>query len=189
MKAIVGALSLALLLSACGKPESPSPEPPKADAVKPAEQAAAPAASPLDPKLLLTDEMIGKYVVYQRAMLPVMGDAMAMGAKALQESSGSQADLERKMAADERSKKIEAATKEAEAKSGLSMRQATELAKLVSDYIPKRTIGTEEDKQKARAEFEQTYGAAAAAAMDKHEAELSTLQDEMLKAALGPAKK
>lgn len=191
MKTTVGMLSLALLLTACQKSESPSGETPKAaaDAQKLAEQAPPAQSNPLDPKVLLTDEMIGKYVVYQNTMLPVMGDVMAMAGGAFRKSGGDQKEFEKQMAADPRVRRVEAATKEAEAKSGLTMQTSAAIGRLVSEYVPKRTMGTDEDKAKARAEFEQKYGKAAAEAMDRHEAELSRLQDETLKAALGPAKK
>ena len=191
MKRIAGFLSLALLLSACQKAEKPSAEIPKAaaDAKKLAEAAPPPPANPLDPKVLLTDEMIGKYLVYQRILLPVTGDALALGATALQKSKGDQNDFERQMAGDPRVAKIEAATREAQEKSGLTNAVATELSRLVSGYIPQRTMGSDEDRKKARVDFEAKYGKAAAEAMDKHEAELTKLQDEMLKAALGPPKK
>ena len=108
---------------------------------------------------------------------------------AFQKSGGDQKEFEKQMAADGRVKRIEAATKEAQEKSGLTQTFATEIGRYVSAYIPSRTMGTDEDKKKARVEFEQKYGAAAAGAMDKHETALTRLQDEMLKAALGPAKK
>ena len=75
--------------------------------------------------------------------------------------------------------RVDAAAKEAQGKSGLTLSISTEIGRLVSEYIPQRTMGTDEDKKKARVDFEQKYGAAAAAAMDKHEAELVTLQDEI----------
>lgn len=191
MRTIAGVLSLAVLLSACQKSESPSGDLPKAaaDAKKLAEQAPPAPDNPLDPKLLLTDEMLGKYLVYQQTMLPVTGDAMAIAAGAFRKSGGDQKEFEKQMAADERVKRVEAASKEAQAKSGLTQTVSTEIGRLVSSYIPSRTMGTDEDKKKARVDFEAKYGKAAAEAMDKHEAELTKLQDEMLKAALGPAPK
>lgn len=191
MRSIVGALSLAVLLSACQKPESPSGDLPKAaaDAKQLAEQAPAVPDNPLDPKLLLTGEMLGKYLVYQRTMLPVTGDAMAIAATAYRKSGADRKEFEKQMAADERVKRVEAASKEAQAKSGLTQTVATEIGRLVSSYIPSRTMGTDEDKAKARADFEAKYGKPAAEAMDEHEAELTKLQDEMLEAALGPAPK
>ena len=191
MKTIARILSFTLVLTACQKAEKPSGEIPRsaADAKKLAEAAPPPPVNPLDPKVLLTDEMLGKYLVYQNAMLPVAGDIMAMSAAAYQKSGGSRKDFEKQMAADPRIRKIEAATNEAQQKSGLTQTVATEIGRLVSGYIPTRTMGSDEDKKKARAEFESTYGKAAAEAMDRNEAALAKLQDEMLKAALGPPKK
>ena len=63
------------------------------------------------------------------------------------------------------------------------------IGKLVSTYLPKRTKGADEDKKKARVDFEATYGKVAAEAMDKHEAELERLMDETLKASMGSPKK
>lgn len=191
MKTTAGILSLALLLTGCQKSESPSGEMPKAaaDAQKLAEQAPPAPPSPLDPKVLLTDDMLGKYAVYQNTMLPVMGDTLALGAEAIRKSGGDQKELEKQMAADPRLQRVNAAAKEAAAKSGLTAQTSAAIGKIVSEYIAKRTIGTDADKAQARTDFEKQYGAAAAAAMEKHEADLTKLQEEALKAALGPAKK
>lgn len=191
MKTTAGLLSLALLLTGCQKSEKPSGEMPKeaADAKKLAEQAPPAPASPSDPKALLTDEMLGKYVVYQTTIMPVMGDSLAMGGTALQKSGGDQKEFEKQVAADPRFQRVDAATKEAAAKSGLTAQTAAAIGHLVSEYVSKRTMGTDEEKTKARAELEQAYGRSAAEAMDRHEAELTRLQEETLKAALGPAKK
>ena len=191
MKTTAGLLSLALLMTGCQKSESPSAETPKAAADASAAVAQAPAApaDPTDPKALLTDEMLGKYFVYQTTMLPVMGDTLAMGAAALQKSGGDQKELEKQMAADPRFQRVDAATKEAAAKSGLTAQTAAAIGGLVSEYVAERSMGSAEDKAKVRADFEQKYGRVAAEAMDRHEAELTKLQEESLKAALGPAKK
>lgn len=191
MKTTAGLLSLALLLTGCQKTEAPAGETPKAAADAQAAVAEAPAApaDPTDPKALLTDEMLGKYVVYQTTMLPVMGDTLAMGASAIQSSGGDQKELEKQMAADPRLQRVDAATKEASAKSGLTAQTAAAIGGLVSGYVTERSMGTAEEKAKVRADFEQKYGTPAAEAMDKHEAELTRLQEDALKAALGPAKK
>ena len=191
MKTTAGLLSLALLLTGCQKSEAPAGETPKAAADAQAAVAQAPAApaDPTDPKALLTDEMLGKYVVYQTTILPVLGDTLAMGASAIQSSGGDQKELEKQMAADPRLQRVDAATKEASAKSGLTAQTAAAIGGLVSEYVSGRSMGTAEEKAKVRADFEQKYGAPAAEAMDKHEAELTKLQEEALKAALGPAKK
>lgn len=191
MKTTAGLLSLALLLTGCQKTEAPAGETPKAAADAQAAVAQSPAvpASPSDPKALLTDEMLGKYVVYQTAVLPVMGDTLAMGGSALQGSGGEQKEFEKQVAADPRLQRVEAATKEASAKSGLTPQTAAAIGGVVSEYVSARSMGSPEEKAKVRADFELKYGTPAAEAMDRHEAELTKLQEEMLKAALGPAKK
>ncbi len=191
MKTTAGLLSLALLLTGCQKTEAPAGEMPKeaADAQAAVAQAPAVPADPSDPKALLTDEMLGKYVIYQTAVLPVMGDTLAMGGSALQSSGGDQKEFEKKVAADPRLQRVDAATKEASAKSGLTAQTAAAIGRLVSEYVSERSMGSPEEKAKVRADFEQKYGAPAAEAMDRHEAELTKLQEETLKAALGPAKK
>lgn len=191
MKTIVGLLCCAALLAACKKAETPSADARQvvADVKKLAESAPPPVKDSLDPKLLLTDAMLGKYAVYQQTLLPVMGDIMAAAMGAGLKSGGDQKKFEKNLAADERLKRIEAVTKEALAKSGLTQSEATAVGKLVSSYLPGRTMGADEDKKKARVEFEATYGKTAAEAMDKHEAELERLMDETLKASMGsPAK-
>ena len=188
MKTTAGLLSLALLLTGCQKTEAPTGAMPKEAADARAAVAQAPAA-PSDPKALLTDEMLGKFVIYQTAMLPVMGDTLAMGGSALQSSGGDQKEFEKQVAADPRLQRVDAATKEASAKSGLTAQTAAAIGGIVSEYVSERSMGSPEEKTKARADFEQKYGAAAAEAMDRHEVELTKLQEETLKAALGPAKK
>ncbi len=191
MKTTAALLSLALLLSGCRKTEAPAGETPKAAADAQAAVAQAPAAptDPTDPKALLTDEMLGKYVVYQTTVMPVMADTLAMGGSALQGSGGDQKEFEKQVAADPRFQRVNAATKEASAKSGLTAQAAAAIGKLVSEYVSERSMGSPEEKAKVRADFEQKYGQPAAEAMDRHEAELTKLQEETLKAALGPAKK
>jgi len=190
MKATAGLLSLALLLAGCQKAEAPAGGMPReaADAKAAVAQSPAAPADPSDPRALLTDEMLGKYVVYQTAVLPVMGDTLAMGGSALQNSGGDQKEFEKQVAADPRFQRVDAATKGASAKSGLTAQTAAAIGRLVSEYVSERSMGSAEEKAKARAGFEQKYGAPAAEAMDRHEAELTKLQEEMLKAALGPAK-
>lgn len=191
MKTTAGLLSLALLLTGCQKTEAPAGEMPKAaaDAKEAVAQAPVVPADPSDPKALLTDEMLAKYVVYQTTLLPVMGDTLAMGGRALQGSGGDQKEFEKQVAADPRFQRVDAATKEASAKSGLTAQTAAAIGGLVSGYVAERSMGTAEEKAKVRADFEQKYGTPAAEAMDRHEAELTKLQEETLKAALGPAKK
>ena len=191
MKPIAGLLSCTLLLIACQKAQTRSSDTPQAvaEVKKLAESAPPPVENPLDPKVLLTDEKLGKYAVYQQTMLPVMGDVMAAAMGAGLKSGGNVKEFEKKLAADERLKRIEAATKEAQAKSGLTQSEATAIGQLVASYVPIRTMGADEDRKKARVDFEATHGKAAAEAMDKHEADLTRLQDETMKASLGPAKK
>lgn len=191
MKTTAGLLALALLLTGCRKTEVPAGEAPKAAADAQAAVAQAPAvpADPNDPKALLTDEMLGKYVVYQTTVMPVMADTLAMGASALKNSNGDTNDFEKQLAADPRFQRVDAAQKEAAAKSGLTAQTAAAIGKLVSEYVSERSMGSPEEKAKVRADFEQKYGTPAAEAMDRHEAELTKLVEETLKAALGPAKK
>lgn len=86
------------------------------------------------------------------------------------------------------SERVDAATKEASTKSGLTAQTAAAIGNIVSGYVSERSMGAPEEKAKVRADFERKYGTSAAEAMDRHEAELTKLQEETLKAALGPAK-
>lgn len=191
MKTTAALLFLALLLSGCRKTEAPAGETPKeaAEAKATVAEAQAVPTDQNDPKALLTDEMLGKLVVYQTTVMPVMADTLAMGGRALQGSGGDQNEFEKQVAADPRFQRVNAAQKEASAKSGLSAQTAAAIGKLVSEYVSERSMGTAEEKAKVRADFEQRYGKPAAEAMDRHEAELTRLQEETLEAALGPAKK
>ena len=191
MKTTAGLLSLALLLAGCQKTETPAGEAPKAaaDAMATVAQAPAVPADPNDPRRLLTDDMLGKYVVYQTTIMPVMADSLAMGASALKNANGDTKDFEKQLAADPRFPRVDAVTKEASAKSGLSAQTAAAIGRLVSEYVSERSMGSPEEKAKVRADFEQKFGTPAALAMDRHEAELTKLQEETLKAALGPANK
>jgi len=191
MRTAAGFLICGLVLTACQKAETPASAPPQAvaDVKKLTEAAPAAVGNPLDPKVLLTDEKLGKYAIYQQTMLPVMGDVMAAAMSAGLKAGGDVKEVEKKLAADERLKRIEAVTKEAQAKSGLTQSEATAIGQLVAGYLPNRSMGTDEDKKKARAEFEATNGKAAAEAMDKHEVELTRLMDETMSASMGAAKK
>lgn len=134
----------------------------------------------LAPKDLLTDDKLTRYATYQREMNTVAGITMETAGLAFKKSGGSQKGFEKEMAQDPRMLKIAATETSALSKSGLSRQEAAAIGKLVSAYIPGRSMGTEEDKKKARADFGAQQGPAALAAIDKHEGELIKLQNEML---------
>lgn len=172
-------LPLLLVTAACGRK---SEGPPEAAAVP------GPGGAATSPKDLLTDDKLTRYAIYQREMNTVADLVMASAGQAFAKAAGNQKAFEKELARDERIQKIAATEASAMAKSGLTRLQAMEVSKLVSAYLPGRTMGTDDMKKQARADFETKYGQAAVAAMDKHEAELTKLQGEMLNAALGKKK-
>ena len=178
--------TLVLATSACNRGASPSGAlTPAADTARKPSQNSPPAATPLDSKALVTEDKIGRYIIYQKELNSVAALAMGAAGQAFTKSGGSQKDFEKELSKDERSKKIADTQASALAKSGLTQIEAMELAKIVSTYTPGATMGDAEMKQKAREEFTAKYGPEALAVLEKRLPELSKLQDEMLDAVLG----
>jgi len=186
MKTILLVLPLLFLGTACGRK---SELPPEVAAARKAAAVAVPEAPALAPKDLLTDDKLTRYATYQREMNTVADLATASAGQAFTKSGGNQRGFEKELSKDERIQKIAATETSALAKSGLTRMEAMAVAKLVSAYIPGRTMGTAEMKKQARTDFESKYGQTAAEVMDKHEAELTKLQSEMLSAVMKGGKK
>ncbi len=148
-------------------------------------QKAAFAAKPLDPKTLITEDKISRYMIYQKETISVAHLAMGAATDAYSKSGGSQKGFIKEYSKDERAAKMAEVQASALAKSGLEQREAIEIMKIVTIYTTKATIGTDQMKQAARNEASSKYGAEAVAVLDKHLPELSKLQDEMLAAAAG----
>ena len=176
---------VALVIATISCSKGPSESGPAPTALETAKAAAPQAAKPVDPKTLITDDKISRFIVYQREMNSVVDLAMGLGADALKNASGSQKDLEKAMSKDERAQKIANTQAAALAKSGLTQTEATEITTILSPYISGFTIGDDEMKQKSRDEMKSKYGPEALAVFEKRLAELSKLQDEMLEKALG----
>lgn len=145
-------------------------------------------AKPLDPKALITDEKIGRFITYQKEMNSVVDLAMNAGVEAIKNSNGSQKDLEKTLAKDDRTQKIADTQASALSKSGLTQMEASSISQVLTPYIAGFTIGDEEMKNKSREEMQSKYGSEAVAVFEKRLPELSKLQDEMLKKALGQKK-
>lgn len=186
MKTILLVLPLLVLGTACGRK---SEVPPEVAAARKAAEVAVPALPSLAPRDLLTGDKLTRYATYQREMNTVADLVMASAGQAFHRSGGNQKGFEKALAQDERIQKIAATEGSALSKSGLSRLEAMEVSKLVSSYLPGRTMGTEEMKKHARMDFEAKYGQTAAEAMDQHEAELIKLQREMLGAVMKGGKK
>lgn len=181
MKRQVAVAVLALFIASCNGRGGPA-----AKAPEDASGAKVPAPA-LDPKYLINDEKIGRFITYQQEMSKVAALAVGATLEALQESDGNTKEIEKAMSRDERMKKVSDAEASAIAKSGLTTAEATEMANIISSYTPGMTIGDDEMKQQTREEFTAKYGAAILAVLDRHLKELSDLQDLMLKATLGGA--
>ena len=176
-------LAAAVLAVACGKPESPAGKPPAAaeSAKKLAESApAAPDAAPTDAKSLITDDKVARYIVYQREMNTVAGLVMGAATQAYGASGGDQKKFEKEMSKDERTKKIADTEASALAKSGLTRAEVMAMVQVIAPYTPGATMGDDEMKKKARADFSAKYGPEVLAVLERHLPELSKLQDEML---------
>jgi hypothetical protein len=179
-------VNLVIATISCSK--SPSPSGTASTAAETAKTAAPEAAEPLDPKTLITDDKISRFIVYQKEMNSVVDLAISAGVDALQNASGSQKDLEKALSKDERAQKVANTQASALAKSGLTQTEATEITKILSPYIAGFTIGDDEMKNKSRDEMKAQYGPGAVAVFEKRLPELSKLQDEMLEKALGNKK-
>jgi hypothetical protein len=179
-------VSLIIATISCSNGTSPSGT--ASTATETTKPAAPEAAKPLDPKTLITDDKIGRFIVYQKEMNSVVDLAMSAGADALQNAGGSQKDLEKALSKDERAQKIANTQASALAKSGLTQTEATEITKILSPYIAGFTIGDDEMKEKSRQEMKSQYGEEPLAVFEKRLPELSKLQDEMLEKALGKKK-
>jgi hypothetical protein len=179
---------LVLTNISCSREPAPSNTQSAAETAQQAVQnAPSPAVSP-DPKTLVTDDKISRYIIYQREINTVADLLMGAATQAYAKSGGDQNGFQKELAQDERTKKIAAAQASALSKSGLGQSEAVELSKIVSTFTAGATIGDEEMKKTARDEFSSKYGAGALGIMEKHLPELSKLQDEMLSAALGKKK-
>jgi len=186
----IALLSLSLLALGCNRSAGPSGTPPSAaETVKKLAQSAAPAPAPsLDPKVLITDDKIGRYIIYQKEMNTVTDLVMGAAMGAFSKSGGSQKGFEKELSKDDRAKKIADTQASALTKSGLTTTEAMEIMKITTPYTVGATIGDADMKKKAREEFSAKYGPAALAVMDKHLPELSKLQDEMMGAAFSKKK-
>lgn len=138
-------VSLVVATISCSKGPSPSGTPSTAAETTPA--AAPEAAKPMDPKALITDDKIGRFIVYQKEMNSVVDLAMGVGVDALKNAGDSQKDLEKALSKDERTQKIANTQASALAKSGLTQMEATEITKILSPYIAGFTIGDDEMKK------------------------------------------
>jgi hypothetical protein len=182
--------SLTLFALACNRGTAPSgPLPQAAETARKLAQEAPPVPAPsLDPKVLVTDGNIGRYIIYQKEMNTVSDLVMGAAVGAFNKSGGSQKGFEKALSQDERLKKIADTEASALAKSGFTRTEAQEIAKVVSTYTPGATMGDAEMKKTAREEFSAKYSPVVLAVMEKRLPELSKLQDEMLEATLGKKK-
>jgi hypothetical protein len=153
-----------------------------------AQNTAVPAADPLDPKVLITDDKISRYIIYQRETNTVADLVLSAAGQAYKKSGGDQKGFEKELSQDARTKKIADVQASALSKSGLGQMEAIEISKIVATYTAGATMGDDAMKKTAKDEFSSKYGAAALAIMEKNLPELSKLQDEMLSAAFGKKK-
>jgi hypothetical protein len=182
-------LSITLLALACSRGNAPSGSlPPTAETAKKLAEGAVAAANPHDPKVLITDDKVSRYIVYQKEINTVGGLVMGAAVGAYNKSGGDQKGFEKALSQDERTKKIAEAQASALSKSGLTQVEAMEIGKVVSTYTPGATMGDAEMKKQAREEFSAKYGATVLAVLEKRLPELEKLQDEMLNAVLGKKK-
>ncbi len=182
--------ALVLVNISCGRSSAPSSgaNPAAGASQQTAQSAPAASANPLDPKSLITDDKVNRYVIYQKEVNTVADLVMGLAGQAYKNSGGSQKEFEQGLAKDERTKKVAEVEASALSKSGLNRTEAMEISKIVSSFTAGATIGDDEMKKTARNEFSTKYGADALAIMEKHLPELSKLQDEMMQAAFGKKK-
>lgn len=180
--------TLALLAFGCNRSSAPT-LPQAAETAKQLAQEAAPVPLlSLDPKVLINDDKVGRYLIYQKEMNTVADLVMGAAMGAFNKSGGSQKGFEKELSKDERIKKIADTETSALAKSGLTRSEAMEISRIVSTYTPGATMGDAEMKKKAREEFSAKHGPEVLGVLEKRLPELERLQNEMLGAALGKKK-
>lgn len=86
------------------------------------------------PKELLTEAKLSAFAVYQKEIMTMAADAMGMGMSAMAKAGTDQKKLEKAVTSDERFAKVEAVTKAALAKSGLTQTEVAQLTHLTSQY-------------------------------------------------------
>jgi len=180
---------------------------------KPASASGAPApvtAAPGAP-LQLTDDKLTRFAVYQREMLPVMGQAMNAAGSAFAKSGSDARKFGDEMAGGEQGRNIAKVSEAALAKSGLTQAEVSELSRLTSEYYGQAMVTAEMKKalaspseaeemkdfyRKQLEEFEvykrdyaQKHGAATLALLEKHSDEFVALTHEMLNAMVTRPKK
>lgn len=163
---------------------------------------AAGASPPTTPGALLTDAKLRAFLTYKRETAGSAGDAMKL-------FLGAAGKAPRGKAPDAAS--FNARNEAALKKSGLTQDEVAAFTALLAEYYGKRSLlagaqtalakskasgrpgfadavhrDTVKKAEQARAEFGARYGAAALAAVDKHEAEYHALTDLMMKSVLGP---
>ena len=134
-------LFLLLCFAGCKKGEGPKPA-----AVPPSPASSAGHAPPFVAKLtaavaevdaakaLLTEDKLSRFATYQKEMLSVTGDAVGVGMQAYAKGGTDQKKFQGAVAADDRSAKIESATKAALAKSGLTQDEMMKLTRVATRY-------------------------------------------------------
>src|SRR5512137_1588994 len=93
--AFVAFILVTLMIATISCSKGPSPSSTASTAVETAKTAAAEAAKPLDPKTLITDDKISRFIIYQKEMNSLVDLAMSAGADALRNAGSSQKDLEK----------------------------------------------------------------------------------------------
>lgn len=171
-------LAIALVLAGCGQ-RARLPQ----EAENAARLAAAAPEAPRPSPGRITDGRVRQYIVYAREMAPFQNLLLEVGMEALNHPGVDQKAWEAKMAADPRTKKIEAAQANAQAKSGLSLAESNDIGRVCSDYTPGATMGDDAMKKESREKFLAKYGPEALAVMERNLKDLAQLQDDLLKAA------
>ncbi len=134
-------LLLLLCFAGCKKGEGPKPAAMPPSPALPAVRAPSPVARPAvvavdveAAKALLTEDKLSRFATYQREMLSVTSDAVGVGMQAYAKGGTDQKKFQGAMAADNRSAKIEAATKAALEKSGLTQDEMMKLTRVTTRY-------------------------------------------------------
>ena len=134
-------LFVLLCFAGCKKGEAPKPAAvppsPASSARRPPDFVAKLEAAQADvdaARALLTEDKLSRFATYQKEMLSVTGDAMGVGMQAYAKAGTDQKKFQGAMAADDRSSKIEAATKAALAKSGLTQEEMMKLTRVATSY-------------------------------------------------------
>jgi hypothetical protein len=139
----------------------------------------------LDPRTLITDDKIGRYILHQREINTVAAQVVDVATSVQKETGRDAKAFEKGMKADRRTPRINDVAASARAKSGLSDVEYAALAQILGKFVGMVMVNDEGTQKRARAEFRAEYGDEALAVVEKQAPELVKVYEEMVSAITG----